>query len=64
VEYDIVRAATHEQVYTATEDLSQVTTQRFVDLKDFAPGSYTLRLRVTETNGGRSTTASTSFTIL
>jgi GWxTD domain-containing protein len=72
VEYEVVKAGTEERVYSAVEDLSQaggaarseVTIGRFVDLRDFAPGSYTIRLKVTDSNRGQTATQSATFTVL
>jgi GWxTD domain-containing protein len=64
VEYEIVNTATQQKVYSALEDLSQPTIHRFVDLKDFAPGSYTLRLNITDRGRGQTATASAGFTVL
>jgi GWxTD domain-containing protein len=67
VRYEIVSGA-GETVYSAVEDLaagaarSEVTIQRFIDLKGFAPGSYTLRLKVTDDS--RQETPTASFTVL
>jgi hypothetical protein len=72
VEYEIVRAGTEEKVYSATEDFPQgagaargeFTIERFVELREFAPGSYTIRLKITDAGSGRTVSPSASFTVL
>jgi len=52
IEYEITNSATGRPVIAYTEEIktpvAQATVQRWLPLKDFAPGSYTLRLRVTD----------------
>jgi GWxTD domain-containing protein len=70
VEYEVVNVGTQEKVYFASADLAQVghgqrtdaTIQRFVDLREFAPGSY--RLQLTITDRGQTVTSSATFTVL
>ena len=72
VEYEIVKVGTGEKVYSATTDLGQVprgprteaTIERFVDLKEFAPGQYTMRLRITDSHRGQTLESSAKFTVL
>src|SRR5215472_13601896 len=71
-EYEIVQAGIGEKVYSATTDLEQVargprteaTIERFVDLKEFAPGQYTMRLRITDSHRGQTLESSAKFTVL
>jgi hypothetical protein len=54
VTYEVLKNATGEVVVTTTEDIakipdasaSQVTIQKRLQLKDFSPGSYTLRVTI------------------
>ena len=72
VEYEIVRVGTEEKVYSEIADLSQVaggprteaTIQKFVDLSQFAPGSYRIRLKITDRHRGQTLTPSATFTVL
>jgi hypothetical protein len=72
VEYEIVKAGTEEKVYSATTDLSQgaggprtqATIEKFVDLREFTPGSYTMRLKIRDNHRGQTSTPSTTFTVL
>jgi GWxTD domain-containing protein len=67
IEYQITRNADNESVLTYTEDItapkSQVTIQKWLPLKDFALGDYTLRLRVTDKTTNQTITPSATFTI-
>jgi hypothetical protein len=63
VEYEIVRGATDEKVYSATEDTrqSELTIAHPIDLHNLTPGLYTLRLRITSPT--RTATATANFTV-
>jgi len=67
IEYQITRNADNESVLTYTEDItaprSQVTIQKWLPLKDFALGDYTLRMRVTDKTTNQTITPSATFTI-
>jgi GWxTD domain-containing protein len=71
VEYRITRNGTETAVLDYTEDASalegsasQVTVQKWLPLKDLTPGSYTLRVKVTDQNRGQVVTPSATFTIV
>jgi GWxTD domain-containing protein len=72
VTYEIARAGSNEKVYESSAELaqlpgassSQTTLQREIDLKDLAPGTYTVRIRVEDRNGGRQIAPSATFTVL
>jgi GWxTD domain-containing protein len=63
VEYEIVKAGATEKLYAAAEDFrqSEITIAKPIDLRDFAPGAYTLRLRIT--GRGQTTVATAGFTV-
>ena len=67
-EYEIVKAGTEERVYSAAEDVSgaggEATLKRFVELQGLAPGSYRLRVKVTDRSWGRTATVSAEFTVM
>ncbi len=71
VEYQIARNGSNEVVLDYTEDASalvgsssQLTIEKWLPLKTFVAGSYTLRMKVTDQNRGQTITPSTMFTII
>ena len=67
-EYEIVNAGTGEQVYSDRENLSrgraEVTIERFVELRGFAPGEYRVRLKITDRERGETVMPSAGFSVL
>jgi GWxTD domain-containing protein len=71
VQYEVVKTGTADPVVALTEDVaripnasaSQVTVQKFLRLEKFAPGSYTLRLKITDKNRNQTLTQSAPFTV-
>jgi GWxTD domain-containing protein len=71
VEYEVVRNGSNEKVITYTEDVSQmpnasasqVTVEKLLPLRDFAPGQYTIRLKVTDKIRNQTLTQSSPFTV-
>jgi hypothetical protein len=71
VTYEVVKTGTADPIVSATEDISklpdasgtQVTLQKFLRLEQFAPGSYTLRLKITDKNRNTSLTQSAAFKV-
>ena len=71
VEYEIVKRGSNERVATLTEDLSQlpnasanqVTLEKFLNLNGFAPGQYTVRLKITDKAKKQVLTPSADFTV-
>jgi len=71
VQYEVVKTGTADPVVALTEDVaripnasaSQVTVQKFLRLEKFAPGSYTLRLKITDKNRNQKLTQSAPFTV-
>jgi len=63
VEYEVVRAGAEEKLYTAAEDFHQteITMAKTVELRDFVPGAYTLRLRIT--GRGQTSLAAANFVV-
>ena len=71
VEYQISRNGTEEVVVDYTEEASalegsasQVTVEKWLPLKSLAPGSYTMRLKVTDRNRDQTVTPLARFTIV
>jgi GWxTD domain-containing protein len=71
VQYEVVKTGSAEPIVTLTEDVakiqdasgSQVTLQKFLRLDKFAPGSYTLRLKITDKNRNQILTKTAQFTV-
>lgn len=63
MEYHITRDGTNEAVLNYTEAANPVV-EKWLSLRDLAPGSYTLRLKVTDHNSGQTITPSAQFTII
>ena len=71
VQYEVVKTGSAEPIVTLTEDVakipdssgSQVTVEKFLRLEKFAPGSYTLRLKITDKNRNQVLTRSAQFTV-
>jgi GWxTD domain-containing protein len=72
VQYEVVKNGTNEKVITYTEDImqmpnaaaSQVTIEKLLPLRTFAPGQYTIRLKVTDKVRNQVLTQSAQFTVL
>jgi len=71
VEYELVKNGSNEKIFDFTEDLSQipgasasqVTVEKILPLNNLAPGQYTIRLKVTDTNRKQVLTPSAQFTV-
>jgi hypothetical protein len=71
VVYEVVKTGTAEPIVTATDDISaiqnasaaQVTLQKRLRLEQFLPGSYTLRIKITDKNRNQTLTRSDTFTV-
>jgi GWxTD domain-containing protein len=71
VQYEIFRTGTAEPLISKTEDVSkivdasasQITLQQKLRLQEFAPGRYTIRLKVTDKNRNQTLTQSAEFTV-
>jgi hypothetical protein len=73
VEYELVKTGTTEKLVSAVEDVnqnpeasaSQVTIEKYLDLKmmKLAPGSYTLRIKVTDKKRNQSLPLTAQFTV-
>jgi hypothetical protein len=71
VEYQVVKNGTNEMVLDFTEDLSQLmggaaqmTIQKLLPLQNFAPGDYTLKMKVVDKTRNQTLTPSATFTVL
>jgi GWxTD domain-containing protein len=71
VSYEVVRTGTADPIVAKTEDVdkipdasgTQVTLKERLRLEQFAPGSYTLRIKVTDKNRNQTLTQSAPFTV-
>ena len=71
IQYEVVKNGSNEKIIDYTEDLaelpgatsSQVTIEKGLPLNNLAPGSYTLKLRVTDKNKNQVLTPSAQFTV-
>ena len=71
IQYEIVKNGSNEKIIDYTEDISelpgatssQVTIEKGLPLNNLAPGSYTLRLKVTDKNKNQVLTPSAQFTV-
>jgi len=71
VAYEVLKAGTGEVVVTTIEDIakipdasgSQVTLQKLLPLKNLSPGSYTVRLTITDNNGKQTLSESAQLTV-
>jgi GWxTD domain-containing protein len=72
ITYEVIRNGSNEKVFPdVSEDVqsmpnasaSQVTVEKFLPLSGFAPGQYTLRVKVTDKNRNQVLTQSAQFTV-
>lgn len=71
VEYEIVKKGSNEKIASMKEDLSelpdasatQVTLEKFLNLKGLDPGQYTVRLKITDKTKNQVLTPSADFTV-
>jgi GWxTD domain-containing protein len=70
IEYEIIKNGSNEKIFEFSEEVSslqggasQVTVEKLLPLKDLAPGSYTLKLKVTDRKRNQTLTPSATFTI-
>jgi GWxTD domain-containing protein len=72
VEYEVTKEGSGGKVLAATDDLSkipgaapsQVTIERFFELRDLTPGRYTIKLKLTDKTRGDAITQTAGFTII
>jgi len=71
VQYEVVNNATNEKVLDFSEDLtkltggaSQMIIEKLLPLQNFAPGDYTLKMKVTDKKRNETLTPTATFTVL
>jgi GWxTD domain-containing protein len=71
VTYEVTRNGTNEKIYEFNEDIAkipgasatQVTIEKLLPLSGLAPGTYTLRVKITDKNRNQTLTPSAQFTV-
>jgi GWxTD domain-containing protein len=71
VTYEVTRNGTNEKIYDFSEDIAkipgasanQVTIEKLLPLSGLAPGTYTLRVKITDKNRNQTLTPSAQFTV-
>jgi hypothetical protein len=73
ITYEVVKTGSNDKILDYTEDVSQlpdasasqITIQKFLPLKNYklSPGSYTLRLKITDKNRNQVLPLATQFTV-
>jgi len=71
IQYEVFKTGTAEPIVTTADDIgklpdasaAQVTLQKRLRLEQFAPGSYTLRIKITDKNRNQTLTQSAPFTV-
>jgi GWxTD domain-containing protein len=69
--YEIIRNGTNEKIFEYSEEVAsiegasaqQVTIEKLLPLKNFEPGQYTLRVKVTDRNAQQTFTQTATFTV-
>jgi len=71
VEYEVIKNGTNEKVFDFSEDLStltggaaQMVIEKLLPLQNFAPGDYTLKMKVTDKKRNESLSPTATFTVL
>ena len=71
VEYEVTKNGTNEKVFDFTENLTQLTggaaemiIQKLLPLQNFAPGDYTLKMKVTDKMRNETLSPTATFTVL
>jgi len=71
VQYEVIKNGTNEKVFDFSEDLStltggaaQMVIEKLLPLQNFAPGDYTLKMKVTDKKRNESLSPTATFTVL
>ena len=71
VEYEVTKNGTNEKVFDFTENLTQLTggaaemiIEKLLPLQNFAPGDYTLKMKVTDKMRNETLSPTATFTVL
>jgi GWxTD domain-containing protein len=72
IQYEFYKAGTNERIgdpivedvaETAGTSASQLTVQHYLPLKDFAPGAYTLKIKIVDTRRNQTVNQTANFTV-
>jgi hypothetical protein len=71
IEYEISKAGSTDKVLDFTEDIakipnasaSQITIEKLLPLKGLAPGTYTIKVKATDSNRNQSVVQQSNFTV-
>jgi hypothetical protein len=71
IEYQVLKDGSNEKIFEFTEDIaslpgasaSQVTIEKLLPLQKLLPGSYTLKLKITDRNRNQILTPSAQFSV-
>jgi hypothetical protein len=71
VTFEVTKNGTNEKIFEVTEDVAkipgassnQVTIEKLLPLSGLAPGSYTLKVKITDKNRNQTLTPSAQFTV-
>jgi hypothetical protein len=71
IEWEIVKNGSNEKIYEGSDDLAsmpgvsaqQVTIEKLLPLKDFTPGQYTIKLKVTDKSRNQTLSHAASFSV-
>jgi hypothetical protein len=71
VQYEVIRNGTNEKVFDFSEDLTTLTggaaqmiIEKLLPLQNFAPGDYTLKMKVTDKKRNETLSPTATFTVL
>jgi len=66
IQYQVFKNGSTDAVFDFTEDVtkSQMVIQKLLPLQNFAPGEYTLKMKVTDKNRNETLTPTATFTVL
>jgi hypothetical protein len=71
VQYEVIKNGTNEKVFDFSEDLStltggaaQMVIEKLLPLQNFAPGDYTLKMKVTDKKRNETLSPTATFTVL
>jgi hypothetical protein len=71
ISFEVTKNGTNEKIFEVSEDVSkipgasanQVTIEKLLPLNGLAPGTYTLRVKITDKNRNQTLTPSAQFTV-
>jgi hypothetical protein len=66
IQYQVFKNGSTEPIFDFTEDVTkaQMVIEKLLPLQNFAPGNYTLKMKVTDKNRNETLTPTATFTVL